>query len=296
MTVLRNSTLRNIVLSLSAVACLSVISFIADLHPAVADSGVTVPEAGKSRMIDAIKSAGKLRSAVAVALPIVGQDPNTSEYFGVGVEIPRRVAEALGVEAEIIPAGWDVMIAGLQSGRWDMVTGGLYATPARLEVVNMVTYDLNGFCYAVLKDNANVNALEDLDKSDIKIGTYTGTGTLQSVSKAHPNAQYDTVVQGPGQTLRVDELIAGRFDVAPFDSPIAAVLEAKYPNVKIIPGGAAGCMKAPDVPTPVGLAIPKDDEVFKEFIAAVIKNMQDSGEMAGLFAKFTSPEFMKIAD
>ena len=187
----------------------------------------------------------------------------------------RRVAKALGVEAEIMPAGWDVMIAGLQANRWDMVTGGLYATPARLEVVNMVTYDINGFCYAVLKSNDKVNTVADLDKSDVTIGTYTGTGTLQAVSKAHPNPRYDTVIQGPGQTLRLDDLLAKRFDVAPFDSPIAAVLEAKYPDVKIIPDGAAGCMKNPDVSTPVGLAIPKDDAVYTEFVSSVIKQMQE---------------------
>jgi polar amino acid transport system substrate-binding protein len=188
------------------------------------------------------------------------------------------------------------MIAGLQSNRWDMVTGGLYATPKRLEVVNMVTYDNNGFCYAVLKSNDKINSLADLDKSDITIGTYTGTGTYQTVSKAHPNPRYDTVLQGPGQTLRLDDLLAKRFDAAPFDSPIAAVLEAKYPEVKIIPGGAAECMKNSDQATPVGLAIPKDDAVYTEFVSAVVKGMQDSGEMAALFKKFTSPEYMKIAE
>lgn len=277
------------------VIALGLLGFVQATGAQAAD-GVAVPAKGQSRMIDAIVAAGKLRSAVAVALPIVGQDPNTNEYFGVGIEIPRRVAKALGVEAEIMPAGWDVMIAGLQANRWDMVTGGLYATPARLEVVNMVTYDINGFCYAVLKSNDKVNTVADLDKSDVTIGTYTGTGTLQAVSKAHPNPRYDTVIQGPGQTLRLDDLLAKRFDVAPFDSPIAAVLEAKYPDVKIIPDGAAGCMKNPDVSTPVGLAIPKDDAVYTEFVSSVIKQMQDSGDMPALFKKFTSPEYMKIAE
>ncbi len=261
-----------------------------------ADDAIAVPAKGQSPMINSIVSSGKLRSAVAVALPIVGQDPNTNEYFGVGIEIPKRIAESLGVKVEIIPAGWDVMIAGLQSNRWDMVTGGLYATPARLEVVDMVTYDINGFCYAVLKKNDKVNSIADLDNPDIVIGTYTGTGTLQAVSKAHPLPRYDIVVQGPGQTLRLDDLLAGRFDAAPFNSPIAAVLEAKHPDVKIIPGGAAGCMKKPDVSTPVGLAIPKGDAAYTAFVSSVIKRMLDSGEMAALFKKFSSPEYMQIAE
>jgi ABC-type amino acid transport substrate-binding protein len=260
-----------------------------------AGASVEVPAEGQSRMIDAIKKAGKLRSAVAVALPIIGQDPNTNEYFGVGVEIPKKIAETLGVQAEIIPAGWDVMIAGLQTGQWDMVTGGLYATPKRLEVVDMVTYDENGFCYAVLKDNPKVNTVADLDKADVTIGTYTGTGTLQAVSAAHPAAKYDTVVQGPGQSLRIDDLLAGRFDAAPFDSPMALVIEAEYPNVKIIPENAVGCMKKPDVSTPVGLAIPKGDEVYTKFVQSVIDEMKQSGEMAQLIAKFSSPEYMRIA-
>jgi polar amino acid transport system substrate-binding protein len=277
-----------------ALAC-TVSALVGDAENAHAGgTSVAVPAKGQSQTIDAIVAAGKLRSAVAVALPDVGQDPNTNDFFGVGIEISKRIAQTLGVKLEIIPTGWDTMIAGLQSGRWDMVGGGLYATPARLKVVDMVTYEAGGFCYAVLKTNQKVNSLKDLDSPHVTIGTYSGTGTLQTVSKAHPNAKYDTFLQPPGQELRLDDLLAGRFDVAPFDSPIAAVLEAGYPQVKIIPGDAAGCIKEPDVATPSGLALPKGDTAYTEFVQSVVSQMQKSGELDQLVEKFSSPDYMKI--
>jgi ABC-type amino acid transport substrate-binding protein len=136
--------------------------------------------------------------------------------------------------------------------------------------------------------------VKDLDSASVTIGTFTGTGTYQAVSKAHPQAKYDLVVQGPGQSLRIDDLLIGRIDVAPFDSPLGYVLEAQYPQVKIVPGGGASCVKGPDVPTPSGLAVPQGDAVFTAFVRDVVTQMQNSGEMTQLLAKFSSPEYMHI--
>jgi ABC-type amino acid transport substrate-binding protein len=257
-------------------------------------AGVVAPAKGQSPNLDRVRASGTYRVAVAIALPTIGQDPKTGEYFGVAIEIAKRLSKALGTKLELIPAGWDVLIAGLQANRFDLLAAGLYATPERKKVIDFVTYVDIGFCYAALKSNQKVNSLNDLNTPSVKIGTYTGTGTLQTVKRAYPNATIDAVVSQPGEELRLNDLLAGRIDVAPFDSPLALVVEKEYPQVKVIPGGAANCAKHPDHPTPVGLGIPKDDAAYKAFVQAVVDDMQSKGEIDGLLAKYSTPEYLKI--
>jgi polar amino acid transport system substrate-binding protein len=256
---------------------------------------VMAPAKGQSPNVDKIQAAGKIRVAVAIALPTIGQDPKTGEYFGVAIEIPKRIASALGVKLELIPAGWDVLIAGLQAKRFDLVAAGLYATPERKKVIDFVTYTDMGFCYAVLKSNQKINKLEEMNDPSVKIGTYTGTGTEQNVRRTYPKATMDTVVSQPGEELRLNDLLAGRIDVAPFDSPLALVVEKEYSQVKIVPGGAASCAKHPDIPTPVGLGLPKGDDAYKSFVQAIVSQMQSGGEIDAILAKYSTPEYLKIA-
>src|SRR5438309_5650551 len=237
------------------------------------------PAKGQSPNVDRIRGAGKSRVAVAVALPTIGQDPKSGEYFGVAIEIPKRIANVLGVKLELVPAGWDVLIAGLQANRFDLVAAGLYATPERKKVIDFVTYTDMGFCYAVLKSNQKINKLADMNDPSVRIGTYTGTGTEQNVRRTYPKAMMDTVISQPGEELRLNDLLANRIDVAPFDSPLSIVVEKEYSQVKIVPGGAAFCAKHPDIPTPVGLGLPKGDDAYKSFVQAVVSQMQSKGEI-----------------
>ena len=53
------------------------------MRPAGPPAEVAAPAPGESPTVDAIRDAGKFRAGVAIALPIIGQDPRTGEgiYF-----------------------------------------------------------------------------------------------------------------------------------------------------------------------------------------------------------------------
>ena len=44
---------------------------------------------------------------------------------GYDVEVGRRIAEGLGVEAEFVEGEWDGLLAGLDAGRYDMMINGV---------------------------------------------------------------------------------------------------------------------------------------------------------------------------
>ncbi len=248
-----------------------------------------VPAKGQSPTVDKIKEAGKLRAGVAVALPWLGQDPKTSQYFGAAHDLGQRLAQVLGVKLEIVPSGWDVIVAGLQAKQFELALAPLFATEKRKAVVDFANYTEAGTCYMVLKTNAKVSKLEDLNKPEVVIGTFTGTGTEQEIQKKYPKGKINSVVQAPGGGTRVTEVLTGRIDVAPFDSPLAVALQQKYPQLKIVPEATA-CIKTPDVPVPIGVGFTKGDPAWAKFVTAVVDKMKP--QLADTIAKFSTLEFL----
>jgi ABC-type amino acid transport substrate-binding protein len=158
---------------------------------AVLAQSVEPPAKGQSVTIDRIRASGTLRAGAATALPWLGQNPASHEFFGPSVEMGKELADRLGVKLELIPSGYDTIIAGLQANQFDITIAALSATEKRKQVVDFVNYTIAGTCYAVLADNAKVNTLEDLNRPSVSIGTWTGTGTEQVVK--------DEIYQGNDQ-------------------------------------------------------------------------------------------------
>ena len=248
-----------------------------------------VPAKGQSPTVDKIKEAGKLRGGVAVALPWLGQDPKTGKYFGAANDLGERLAQRLGVKLEIVPSGWDVIVAGLQARQFELVMAPLFATDKRKAVVDFANYTEAGTCYMLLKTNSKVSTLADLNKPEVVIGTFTGTGTEQEIQKKYPKGKINSVVQAPGGGTRVTEVLTNRIDVAPFDSPLAVALEQKYPQIKIVPA-ANECIRKPDVPIPIGVAYAKGDPAFAKFVTAVVEEMKP--QLTDAIAKFSTLEFL----
>lgn len=251
---------------------------------------VQVPAKGQSRTVDKIKEAGRLRAGVAIALPWLGQDPKTGQYFGASYDVGAKIAQTLGVKLEIVPSGWDVLVAGLQARQFELAIAPLFATEKRKAVIDFATYTEAGTCYMVLKTNAKVNTLADLNKPEVVTGTFTGTGTEQEFVKKYPKAKINSVVQAPGGATRVVEVLTGRIDAAPFDSPLALALASKYPQIKIIPEPNA-CIRKPDIPIPIGVGYSKGDAAWARFVTAVIESMRP--QLTDTIAKYSTLEFLQ---
>jgi polar amino acid transport system substrate-binding protein len=252
-------------------------------------SAQTVPSPGQSPAVDAIKKAGKLRAGVAIAWPWLGQDPKTGKYIGAAADLGQKIADTLGVQLEYIPSGWDVIVAGLQARQFDLALAPLFATPKRMAVIDFANYAEGGTCYIVLKSGSKVNSLADLNNPNVVTGTFTGTGTEQEFVKKYPKGKVNSVVQAPGGGTRVLEVISGRLDTAVFDSPLALALEAKYPQIKIVPE-AHECIANPDIPIPIGVGFNKGDPAWAKFVTDVTNAMKP--EMEKTIAKFSTLEYL----
>ncbi|PYM61582.1 MAG: hypothetical protein DMD79_12325 [Candidatus Rokuibacteriota bacterium] len=255
-----------------------------------ASAGVEAPPPGKSPTLDRIREQKVLRAGIGISLPWLGQNPKTSQYFGPAVELGDRIAKTLGVKLELLPSTWDVIIAGLQANKTDLLLAPLFATEKRRQVVDFVNWTEAGTCYAVLKDNNKVNTLEDLDQPSVSTALWKGTGTEHAFVAKYKKAKIDSVVMPVTGANRLEDVLAKRVDAATLDSPRAHLVVHQYPQLKIIPGGPDSCIKNPDIPIPIGMAFNYGDAELKKFLEAVVADMQN--ELRASLQKHSQLEFM----
>jgi polar amino acid transport system substrate-binding protein len=260
---------------------------------AAEQAAIAVPAPGESPTIDKILANGKVRVGVALAPPWLLQDPSTHEYYGPANDIAVRVAEELGVPLEYVDSGWDVLIAGLQSDKFDFTVAPMFASPERMEVIDFVNYTVAGTCYFAKKDNDKVNSLDDLNSSDVTIVTYTGTGTEEGIRDKYPEAVINSIVQPPGGGQPVEDVLSGRADVGPFDSPLAIYLAQQFPELKIIPQDPEYCIANADIPYPIGMGFNKNDPAFTAFLQSVVDAMQEDIDAA--IIEYSDPKYMTPA-
>ena len=264
-----------------------------DATPAAEEVTIEVPAPGESPAIDKILKNGKLRAGVAVAAPWLLQDPTTKEYYGPAIDLVERIGAELGVPVEYIDSGWDVIVAGLQADKFDLTAAPLFASPARMEVIDFVNYTEAGTCYFAKKDNDKVNSLEDLNNADVTIVAYTGTGTEEGIRAKYPNATVNSIVQPPGGPAPVEDVLSGRADVGPFDSPLAIFLAQQFPDLKIIPESPEYCIANADIPFPIGMGFNKNDPAFTAFLQSVVDYMQEDIDAA--IIEYSDPKYMAPA-
>lgn len=253
-------------------------------------AGVDPPPSGKSPVLDRVREQKVLRAGIGISLPWLGQNPQTNQYFGPAIELGDRIAKTLGVKLEVLPATWDVIIAGLQASKYDLLLAPLFATEKRRQVVDFVNWTEAGTCYAVLKENNKVNKLEDLDQPTVSTAVWKGTGTEHAFVEKYKKAKVDSIVMPVTGANRLEDVLSKRVDAATLDSPRAHLVVHQYPQMKIIPGGPDNCIKNPDIPIPIGMAFNYGDAELKKFLEAVVTDMKD--ELRASLQKHSQLEFM----
>jgi polar amino acid transport system substrate-binding protein len=115
-----------------------------------------------------------LRVGVAQFKPFVFKDLGTEKLKGFEIDAAHRFAGDLGVELQIIEASWQTLIAGLQSGQYDVVMSSTKRTIQRALAVNFTDPYISLTDYAVVRDGSGFNSWADLDKAGVRLTSVQG--------------------------------------------------------------------------------------------------------------------------
>ena len=229
-----------------------------------------------------IKERGKIIIAMEGAWQPWTYHDADGKLTGFDVEVGNLVAEGLGVEAEFKETAWDGILAGVDSGRFDIALNGVGFTEKRQEAYDFSDiYVYSQMVMVVRDDNEDIRNLEDLK----------GKKTANS-----PNSTYATVAQNNGAEVTyvdtlgetMELLTQGRVDATLNDKDSVESYLSEHPEAKIkIVLTVAG------EPVAVPLKKGAGSNTLKAEIDRIFREARENGKLAELSIKYFGVDLTK---
>jgi len=190
------------------------------------------------------------------------------DIIGYDVDMAKKMAKAMGVKLKLIPTAWDGIIAGLITGKYDIIMSGMTITQARNLKVNFANpYIVVGQTMMMKKSLAGkITKAKDLDKKGYTIVTKLGVTGEIAAKKFFKKAK---IVTFESEADAAAEVLSGRADAMIYDQPYNAIFMAGKGKGKLIH------LDTPLTYEPLGWAIRKGDPDFTNWLNNFLKQMQN---------------------
>ncbi len=242
------------------------------------------------------KETDKLVMATNAAFPPYEFKNDGGEFAGIDVEIADLIAKELGRELEIVDIEFGAIIAGVQTGKYDIGMAGLTVTEERKESVNFSDSYAKGIQSVIVKADSEYASFEDFYtgfdadenpagvKEGIKIGVQQDTtGDIYSSDvPAKWGFGEENVERYKTGADAVEALKAGKVTAVIIDNEPAKSFVNANEGLKILDGSYAD--------EDYAIAINKEDTELLEQVNAALKKLTDNGEIAKIVAKYIPAE------
>lgn len=201
---------------------------------------------------------------------------DSGELVGFDVEVGQKIAEKLGVKATFVEGGWDGLLAGLESGRYDVMINGVNITEDRAEVYDFSDpYAYDRMAVIVRADDDRIQSMEDLDGM-----TTANTITSIYAAKAQEYGANVTGVDDLAQTFQL--LLTERID---------ATLNSHLTYLDYMSANPDAAMKVAVLAADADqIAIPvqkgEDTATLREAINTAIADLREDGTLTEIAVKY----------
>ena len=263
---------RTIVIALAALLCLCL------LAACGGQSGAPAAQAGGAETKDLL---GRIQERGSIIIATEGDwspwtyHDEADKLTGFDVELGTLIAEGLGVKAEFAETDWDAILAGVESGRFDLACNGVGYTEKRAEKYSFSEpYVFVQEVLVVREENEEIHSMEDLagkTTANSPNSIYADEAIAAGAEVVYVNTLNETI-----QTLlqgRADATLNAKVSIADYlrehpDAPIKVVYESE---------GETVC-----VPVKKG----EDSDSLMEAVNGILKELRESGKLAELSVKY----------
>ena len=222
-----------------------------------------------------IKAAGKIvvgTDATYAPNEFLAADGKTVQ--GMDVDLFNAVAQKFGVTVDWVPANFDSIILGVDSGKYDIGVSSFTINPDRKKQVNMVSYFTAGTAWAVPKGNPK--KVDPDNACGLSIGVQKGTVQIDDLtarSKKCTAAGKKAITQivEQAQSKVTADVVSGKADAMLADSPVGLYA------IKQTNGQLEAVGKTYDA-APYGYVLPKSETTFAQAIADALTALNASGD------------------
>ncbi len=234
-----------------------------------------VPSFAQSSLIDRINDHGTIVVGTEGTYKPFTYHNADGKLTGYDVEVARAVAKKLGVKVEFRETEWSGMLAGLKSGRFDMVANQIsLTTPARRATFDKsAPYDYSSDVLVTRADDNSVKGLEDVKGKRSASALNSHYGEIAQ--------QYGAIiVPVDGMAMALTLIDQKRADITFNDSLSVLDYLKQHPNAayKIV-------WSSPDQRA-VGFGLNKGNEQALQKIDAAIEELRKNGTLKQLGMEF----------
>lgn len=199
----------------------------------------TPPAAGVSPRVDAIRKAGVLRVGVVNNPPWLAQNTTgTGEAWeGSSWMLGKEFAKLLGVRMEAVPVSHETKVPALIANQMDIMIGPLNQNAERAKIIDFVTFSNTSVCMFGLASNpkfTKATKAEDFNSPDITMAYFSGAGEEPLVKEQFSKAKLRGVTNS-GSVAPIEEVLAGRSDVAPLNRMLWPNINRKVKGLAVFP-------------------------------------------------------------
>jgi ABC-type amino acid transport substrate-binding protein len=251
-----------------------------------AASAASLQNKSSNNELAAIQKAGVITIGVA-------QDPpfefttTSGTWTSFDPILDQKLAAALHVKVQFVSTGWTGIVAGLQTGRYDIIGADINATAAREKVIAFTSpyYQTGTSFFALTKNAKKLDSIALLNNSSVTVAVVTGSDNQTAVTKYLPKANMRALPNGSIANL-ISEVVSGRSEVLATSTYLAPALVSKY-HMTVIPPLA----QSPNGVLPVGVAwgVPKGQPQLLAKLNSFLKAETKNGDIAKLEKKWLTP-------
>ena len=233
-----------------------------------------------------IKAKGKIVVYTNPEFPPYEYMGANGQIDGAEIEIVNKIAEKLGVKAEIVSAEFDSIIGSVSTGKADLGASGFTINDERKQVVSFSDPFVISVQYLIIPENSPYKTIEDL--AGKKIGGQNGTTGFMMVEDCIKSGLLkDTKAEAKSFNTAPDAVVAmkaGQIDAVVIDDLVAKSLAKKNPGYKAI-AMVTKEGKGLDLPEEFGMIVNKGNEDLLDVINEVIKDMITDGSLNEIINK-----------
>lgn len=252
-------------------------------NDAAADAGTesssdTASDSSSDDLLSTIKERGYITVAMEGTWAPWTYHDEDDNLVGFDVEVAKAVADELGVDVQYQEGEWDGLLAGVQSGRYDIMVNGVGYTEERAQAYTFSDpYCYNKTALIVRGDNEDIKSLDDLK----------GKTTCNSA-----NSTYQLIAEEYGANVLDVETLDGTLEMVLAGTDRAdATLNAEASFLDYMNAHPDANLKIVDYypeSEKVCIIMPKGDssDSLKEAINSAIEKLRADGTLSELSNKY----------
>lgn len=238
-------------------------------------------------LLETIKEKGVLTVATEGDWsPYTYHDQETNELVGFDVELGKMIADKLGVTVEYKETDWDSILAGVQTGVFDLGINGVTYTDERAESFNFSEpYLYDQTVLIVLEDNDDIHSFEDLNGK---------------ISTNSPGSSYAEMGEEYGATVTYINTFADTIQLLQRGDADATINSLSVFNEYVNEKGESAGIKIVDETEPekTVIAAQKSDSTTSliEEVNKILDELRNDGSLSELSIKYFGYDATSIAE